>query len=198
MKEMKILTYLILIAFTSSCANKTSTPKEFNNNNKVTKKAYENDLVLLTDVIKAHYDSINSVINPSTVPKLLGVKIDTLFYSNDNKIVFLGLFTRENEHAEKGIQYAGECFIAYKKDNVEDLYKLKYSSTSTKSLEEVSEMIRMIYLREMNYIEGKYNINDNRFWESRVWHEAKKMKEKRKSFEELKKTHPENVYDPKN
>jgi len=24
------------------------------------------------------------------------------------------------------------------------------------------------------------------------------MKEKRKSFEELKKTHPENVYDPKN
>jgi len=165
---MKILTYLILIALTTSCTYKTSTPKQFINNNKVAKETYENDLVLLTDAIKAHYDSINSVINPSSVNKLLVVKIDTVFYSNDNKIVFLGLLTRENEHSEKGIQYAGECFIAYKKDNVENLYKLKYSSTSTKSLEEVSEMIRMIYLREMNYIEGKYNINDNRFWESRV------------------------------
>ena len=48
----------------------------------------------------------------------------------------------------------------------------------------------------MNYIEGEYNINDTRFWDSYLWEEAKEMREKMKRFEEMKKTHPENVYDP--
>ena len=57
-------------------------------------------------------------------------------------------------------------------------------------------MIRKDYLRKMNYIEGEYNINDTRFWDSYLWEEAKEMREKMKRFEEMKKTHPENVYDP--
>ena len=197
MKKIKILTYLILLAFTTSCAQRTSTPEEFINTNKVTKEEYKNDLLLLIDAIKVHYDSINSVVKPSSVSKILGVKVDTVFYGDDNKILFLGLLTRENEYAEKGIQYIGECYIAYKKDKLENFYKLKYSSTSTESIEEVSEMIRKIYLRKMNYIEGKYNINDTRFWESPVWKEAKEMKEKMKHFDEIKKNNPENVYDPR-
>lgn len=195
-KKMKILFYSMFLIFTVSCAQKTSTPEEFINTNKVSKEVYEKDLSLLTDAIKVYYDSINSVVNPSYVTELLGAKIDTVFYGNDDKIVLLAILTKKNEYAEKDIQYAGECYIAYKKNKIESLYQLKYSSTSTESLEEVSEMIRRIYLREMNYIEGKYNINDTRFWDSRVWEEAKEMKEKRKSFEEMKKTHPENVYDP--
>lgn len=193
---MRFLFYSMFLIFTTSCAQKTSTPEEFMNTNKVPKEVYNEDLILLTNAVKTHYDSINSVVNPRYVTKLLGAKIDTVFYGNDNKIVFLALLTKENEYAEKGIQYAGECYIAYKKNKIESLYQLKYSSTSTKSLEEVSEMIRKIYLGEMNYIEGKYNINDSRFWDSPVWEEAKEMREKRNYVEELKKTNPENVYDP--
>lgn len=195
-KKMKILFYSMFLIFTVSCAQKTSTPEEFINTNKVPKEVYEKDLSLLTDAIKTYYDSINSVVNPHYVTKLLSAKIDTVFYGNDDKIVFMALLTKKNEYTEKGIQYAGECYIVYKKNKIESLYQLKYSSTSTESLEEVSEMIKRIYLGEMNYIEGKYNINDTRFWDSRIWEEAKEMKEKRKSFEEMKKTHPENVYDP--
>ncbi|HAD80458.1 MAG TPA: hypothetical protein DCF99_15310 [Flavobacteriaceae bacterium] len=193
---MRFLFYSLFLIFTISCVQKTSTPEEFTNTNKVPKEVYNEDLVLLTDAIKAHYDSINSVVNPRSVSKILDTKIDTIFYGNDNKIVFLVLLKKENEYAEKGIQYAGECYIAYKREKTENLYQLKYSSTSAESLKEVSEMIRKTYLGEMNYIEGEYNINDTRFWDSRVWEEAKEMKEKRKSIEEMKKTHPENVYDP--
>lgn len=193
---MKILFYSVFLIFTISCEQKTSTPEEFINTNKVSKEVYEKDLSLLTDAIKVYYDSINNVVNPSYVTELLGAKIDTIFYGNDDKIVLLAILTKKNEYAEKDIQYVGECYIAYKRNKIEILYQLKYSSTSTESLEEVSEMIRTIYLSEMNYIEGKYNINDTRFWDSSVWEEAKEMIEKRKSFEEMKKTHPENVYDP--
>ena len=193
---MKILTYLMLLAFITSCALKTSTPEEFMNSNKIPKEVYNEDLGLLKDALKAHYDSINSIVNPRYVTKLLGAKIDTVFHGNDNKIVFLALVTKENEFAEKGIQYAGECYIAYKKNNIKSLYQLKYSSTSIESLEDVSELTRKLYLVEMNHKKDVYNINDTRFWDSYVWEEAKEMRKKRKSFEEMKKTHPENVYDP--
>jgi hypothetical protein len=195
-KKMKILFYSVFLIFAVSCAQKTSTPEEFINTNKVSKEVYEKDLSLLSDAIKVYYDSINNVVNPRYLNGLLGAKIDTVFYGNDDKIVLLAILTKKNEYAEKDIQYAGECYIAYKRNKIEILNQLKYSSTSTESLEKASEMIRRIYLREMNYIDGEYNINDTRFWDSRVWEEAKEMKEKRKSFEEMKKTHPENVYDP--
>jgi hypothetical protein len=197
-KKMKILFYSVFLIITVSCAQKTSTPKEFINTHKVSKEVYEKDLSLLTDAIKFHYDSINNVVNPRYVTKVLVIKIDTVFYGNDNKIVFLALLKEENKYAEKNIQYTGECYIGQKKDKIKDVYQLTNSATATSSMNKVSEMIRRIYLKEMNYIEGKYNINDTRFWDSRVWEEAKEMKEKRRSFEEMKKIHPENVYDPKN
>lgn len=197
-KKMKILFYSVFLIFTVSCAQKTSTPEEFINTNKVSMEAYEKDLSLLTDAIKVHYDSINNVVNPRYVTELLGVKIDTVFYGDDDKIVLLAILSKKNEYAEKDIQYAGECYIAHKRNKIEILYQLKYSSTSTESIVKVSEMIRRIYLREMSYIDGEYNINDTRFWDSHVWKEAKEMKEKRKSFEEMKRTHPENIYDARN
>lgn len=166
------------------------------NANKVSKEVYKEDLALLTNAIKAHYDSINNVVIPEYARNILELKMDTLFYGKDNKIVFLTVLKEENKYAEKGISFTGECYIAYKKNKIENLYRLKYSSGSSESLAEVSEMIRKIYLREMDYIEGKYNINDTRFWNSRVWEEAEEMKEKRKRFEETKKNNPENVYDP--
>lgn len=193
---MKYILFSILFIFIVSCAQKTSTPKEYMNINKVSKDIYRKDLYSLADALKFHYDSINSVVNTRNVTKLLNVKIDTIFYNNDNKIVFLAVLTKENDYAKKGIQYSGECYIGYKKSNIEDIYQLKYSSTSTKSLKEVSEMIRKTYLVEMNYIKGRHNINDTRFWDSYVWQEAKEMREKGRNFEEMKKNHPENVYNP--
>ena len=44
---MKILTYLILLVFTTSCTPKTSTRKEFMNANKVPKEVYNEDLGLM-------------------------------------------------------------------------------------------------------------------------------------------------------
>jgi hypothetical protein len=49
--------------------------------------------------------------------------------------------------------------------------KLKYSSTSDEvdGFLRVQKSIREIYLREMEFIDGRFNINDDRFWKSKVW-----------------------------
>lgn len=43
----------------------------------------------------------------------------------------------------------------------------------------------------------KYNIDDIRFWsDNEKWEKIKYNKKMQKDFEEEKKNHPENVYDP--
>jgi hypothetical protein len=42
-----------------------------------------------------------------------------------------------------------------------------------------------------------FNLNDNRFWNSSIWDQMKEKEMKKKMFEQEKKLHPENVYEPK-
>jgi hypothetical protein len=42
-----------------------------------------------------------------------------------------------------------------------------------------------------------YNLNDKRFWDCSIWEKMKAEKIKKKEFEEEKKIHPENIYEPK-
>lgn len=194
---MKSVIYFLLFISTVSCAQETTTPENFRNRNKINKTEYGTDLSLFASALKSRNDSIHIIRNPNDISDLLDIKIDTIFYgSNNNKVVFLALLTKKNENSTSGRQYIGECYIAYKNDGIKDFYQLKYSSTSTNSLNEVSGMIRKIYLKEMNNNLGEYNIDDNRFWKSNIWVEALNMEKKRKDFEEMKKNNPENVYDP--
>jgi len=41
-----------------------------------------------------------------------------------------------------------------------------------------------------------YNMNDKRFWDATIWKEIEENKIKKREFEEEKKKHPENVYEP--
>jgi len=42
-----------------------------------------------------------------------------------------------------------------------------------------------------------YNVNDIRFWNSAIWKHIDDWRLREKEFEEEKKNHPENVYEPK-
>lgn len=44
----------------------------------------------------------------------------------------------------------------------------------------------------------KYNLNDIRLWTGCEWQKIEEDKIKKKEFEEEKRKHPENVYEPKN
>lgn len=193
--------FIFILVFTS-CIKDTSTPKEFLNSNRVTTKKYNKDKVSIRNAIYSLYDSINVTKTPVQKTNVLDVKIDTIFYSSDNnRLAFLVLLDKENEYIKPvepnkiGIQYAGECYIAKRiNDEIRILDRLKYSVTSKESRKKVKSMIQIFYLKEMNFIESKYNINDIRFWDSNVWIQADLMKKKRENFEEAKKENPNNVH----
>ncbi len=169
--------FLIAISLFFSCAKKNGTSEEFRNQNKVTKGVYQKDIELFEEAIKTYYITVNEAKKTNQVINVLKVKIDTIFYGPSGKVVFLALLDKENKYIKKlnpnlkiGIQYAGECYIGINtKDSLRIIDQLKYSVTSSENMEDVAKKLRITYLREMEYIQGRYNIDDNRFWESNVW-----------------------------
>ena len=173
MRKHKALIIIILLS-TLSCINNTSTSKEYLNQNKVPKNVYLRDVNVLNKAVIAYIDSLNAKKKPKPRSKILSVKIDTIFYSPDDKIAFLYTTKSKNPYVinnKDSIQFAGGCLIALKNNSnsIKIVDKLKYSITSSEISSKISRDLRLMYLREMGYIEGKYNINDNRFWDSDVW-----------------------------
>lgn len=165
---------LIIFLFAVISCTKTSTPIEFLNDFQIDEMEYQSDLKQLEQLTWKRFDSIR---NTYKTPKgeSIEIYIDTVFYSKDDKVVFLSILKQENPYAynnNEGISYIGNCFIASKKSkSIRILNKLKYSSTSDEvdGFVRVQKSIREIYLREMEFLDGRFNINDDRFWKSKIW-----------------------------
>lgn len=179
---MKYFKYIMLIntlMLLNSCKGQTSTPDEFLNRNKVEEEAYQNDKLILEEIVSSYLDSVNEKKKPSPKSEILETIIDTVFYSPDGKIALLYIRKKSNPYVklanpdnEEGIQYSGGCLIGKKKDgnkSFDILKKLKYNLTTVDTKEIASDQLRVLYFREMDYIDGRYNINDKRFWSSSVW-----------------------------
>lgn len=175
MKVFKTITIIVFSVFVTSCLEKTSTPKEYLNQNKVLKQNYTKDVTILRKTVGFYIDSTRATRSPKSKSKLLSVEIDTIFYGSEGKIAFLYLSKNKNPYVtnnKDSIQFEGGCFIALKEkknNSIKLIDKLKYGVTTSEIPNKISEDLRTMYLREMNYIEGRYNINDMRFWESDVW-----------------------------
>ncbi|KAF2519346.1 hypothetical protein E0W68_03075 [Flavobacterium salilacus subsp. salilacus] len=177
MKYLK-LAFLYILLMLTSCFNKTSTPKEHLNDISIPKEQYLQDVEFLNRLVLFYSDSLNKKRVPKSQSKIIEVTIDTIFYSSNRKISFLAIKKNSNSYLEQmksgkdNIQFVGECFIGYKNEinNFNILKKLKYTVTS-RNYDDTSEKLRIIYLREMHYIDGKYNLNDRRFWTSSIWDE---------------------------
>lgn len=181
---MKYCKFLLIIGllFTVSCVKKTSTPKEYLNQNKVSEEVYFKDKRILKKAVITYMDSVNMIRKPKPKSKILSITIDSVFYNSNNKIVLLAIFKRHNPYVQllnkpeyqNGIDYKGKCFIATKdtiNGSIKIIDRLKYSTGSKESdgYQRVKNKLREIYFQEMNYIDKKYNINDTRFWSSKVW-----------------------------
>ena len=82
----------------------------------------------------------------------------------------------ENQFAmnKDKISYSGESYIGFKEKKSDEKIitdRLKYGSSSdeTDGFKRVKKSLRNTYPQELEYIDGRFNINDNRFWTSQVW-----------------------------
>ncbi|WP_340064450.1 hypothetical protein [Ascidiimonas aurantiaca] len=175
MKWFRVIFFNILLFFISSCVQNTSTPEEYRNNSSIQKDIYANDVKSIKAALASYIDSVDATRKTKPKSKILSIEIDTIFYGPKDKITFLYLSKKKNPYVinnKDSLQYVGGCFIAKKinKDNsIKIIDELKYKITTSEIPNNMSRDLRIMYLREMGYIKGKYNINDNRFWESEVW-----------------------------
>jgi|GEM_PF-2345277 len=205
MKLFKFLYSILILVVVISCECKTNTPIEFLNKHNTSEAAYARDIKKLEKETLHYIDSIGKQKTPISKVTNVDVFIDTVFYNNENKIVFLAITKRINPYVKlksgdeykDGIDYYGNCFIGNKDSSyINIIHKLNHSVNSDEpdGYSRVKKKLRKIYLCEMNNGNNRYNINDMRFWDSKVWEEAEIMNAKMKRYLKKKKTNPEDVY----
>ena len=180
----------IFLILSVSCTT-TTTPKKYLNMVVVPPDVYSHDTIQLKKEILAFYDLENKIWKkyPNYQRRILALQIDTLIYGKDHKFAALALFDDYNEYVTMDnpddipTSYAGECFIGKKeKDTLRITNRLKLRTSGTKR-RAARKLLRDRYLRLIPNNKGVYNINDIRFWDSKVWKE--KLVEKTKHFYEM-------------
>lgn len=136
--------------------------------------------------------------------------VDTILYSPDfNKLAIL--FLTKNPTSRQlmptenyDFYYNASAYLGIRQKDTISLSFLGPSFSNSIDKKEISKLIRQTFFRTFvskdttaEYA-NKYNLNDTRFWTGSEWKKIEEDKIKRKEFEEEKRKHPENVYEPKN
>lgn len=186
--------YLLLLLILLQC-NKSSIVKT---NNPI----YERDKKLILKNIKVlvnHHIGffVSKEYNDSTQ-----IIIDTVVYSPDFK-KFATLIITKNSTSQQLMPnseewyYNATCFLGTKKNDTLSLYWYGPNFTNSNNPSYLSETIRKKCFEDLqNSKEERYNINDNRFWDSKVWKQKELQDSLQIFLNEEKKNHPENVFEP--
>ena len=134
--------------------------------------------------------------------------IDTIVYGPDlNKLGVLILtknpvYRQLIPDKDKAYYYNATSYLGVRQKDTISLFWLGPNFSNYTDKKELSNEIRKTCFRTFVSKDTtvkyayKYNLNDIRFWTSTVWQKIEENNIKRKAFEEEKKNHPENVYEP--
>ena len=188
----------------------TDTPREFLSHTVIKKEDYSRDSVevlkrlqyLLSNhqqsfYVKDYFDSTQLII-------------DSILYSADfNKLAVFVItknptYRQLDPNKKYDWYYDGYCYLGIRGSDTIDLNWITGGYSNDYDKQDLSNSLREFYFRMFAAIKDtsgiskyKYNLNDKRFWNCPIWGEIEEKKIKKKEFEEEKKKHPENVYEPK-
>ena len=183
MKKVEILFILLLLV---SCTT-TTTPKKYLNSVVVSPEVYTLDTIQLKEKIFAYYDLENKIWKkkPNYQRRILALRVDTLKNGKYHKFAALLLFDDYNKLVTMDnpndipTYYAGECFIGKKENDTIRIATILTLRTSGIKRFSARKLLRNNYLRLLPDNKGVYNINDIRFWDSKVWDDSLVVKTKR-------------------
>ena len=187
---------------------KKYTPKEFLNHTVIKKEDYSKDSITILKQLnvlllkhedffhnKAYFDSTQLII-------------DSILYSPDFNKLAVFVITKNPTYRQlmpdKDYEwyYDATCYLGVRQKDTISLSWIGPSFTNSYNRDELSSIIRDSYFTDFATKDTaglhtyKYNLNDVRFWDSSIWKEIEDKKTKKQEFEEEKKKHPENVYEP--
>jgi|LakMenEpi03Aug12_release.lakeMendotaPanAssembly.Ray.scaffolds.fasta_scaffold196643_2 hypothetical protein len=204
-----------LCNFCYGCAGTASdtTPIKYRNNTQVPLHIYKVHQEILKDSIKHLIKEKSLAYYPKENDLFTEIIIDTILYSpKKDKAAFFVITKNSNDRFLSGgnkneYHYNAHCFSVYLKGDstFNDIYWIRASNISNfYTLENTSFRIKEMYFKDFSKRQDvndnsmyKYNLDDIRFWDGPVWKTMEEEKIKQKEFEEEKKKHPENVYEPK-
>ncbi len=188
----------------------SDTPKEFLSNVKLETNDYTNDsiniLKQLKSLLKNHQQSFYDK-NYFDSTRLI---IDTILFSPSFNRLAVLVITKNPTYRQSMPDnrykwyYDGYCYFGVKENDsialswMGDMYINFYDKKG------LVNSLREFYFRRLGEVKDaaglpkyKYNLNDIRFWNCPVWKEIAEQKQRDKDFEEEKRKHPENIYEPK-
>ncbi len=204
-----------LCNFCYGCADIASdtTPVKYRNNTQVPPHIYKVHQKILKDSIKHLIKEKSLAYYPKENDLFTEIIIDTILYSpKKDKAAFFVITKNSNDRLLSGgnkneYHYDAHCFTVYLKGDFtfNDIYWIRASNISNfYNLEKTSFRIKEMYFKDFSKRQDvndssmyKYNLDDIRFWDGPVWKTIEEEKIKQKEFDEEKKKHPENVYEPK-
>lgn len=182
------------------------TPKEYVNDTVVNKKKYSLDSAIIALQIQGFVKNNQESFYSKEYDDSTQIIVDTILYSPDYKKIVTFIIaknsTKKQLMPDKNYKwyYDATCYFGTKEDDSFLLSWIGPNYTNSYDIESLSGKIRSYYFkRSSSSMDNgdKYNIDDIRFWsDNEKWEKIKYNKKMQKDFEEEKKNHPENVYDP--
>jgi len=185
----------------------TDTPTEYLNQTKIKREFYKKDSIEILSQLNSFLINHDDFFYSKAYFDSTELIIDSILYSSDfNKLAVL-VITKNPTYRQLAPDknhdwyYDATSYIGIRQNDTIALSWIGPSLTNSYSEQDISNDIREACFRTFVTKEGgeayAYNMNDKRFWNCPIWKEIEEKKIKRKKFEEEKKKHPENVYEPK-
>lgn len=204
---------LITLSFSfCSCEGfraKKYTPKAFLNNAIIKEESYSKDSTEILKQLRGFLLRHEDFFYSKTYFDSTQLIIDSIIYNPDFNKLAVFVITK-NPTSRQLIPdekhdwyYDATCYLGVRQNDTISLSWIGPNFSNSPDREELSRVIRDSYFTEfatkdtVGAYTYKYNLNDIRFWDCSIWKEIEDKKIKRKEFEEEKKKHPENVYEPK-
>ncbi|WP_295667944.1 hypothetical protein [uncultured Mucilaginibacter sp.] len=201
------LFYFIFIYGRMSFRWNRDTPEKYLSHVVASKKIYAKDRAEISKKFRHQVNNHTDFFESHIYDDDTQIIIDTILYSPDfNKIAILFL-TKDlstklpDPNFSSNWFYAGSCYLGTRQKDTLSLSWIGPSYDNSPSKTRIINLIHEYYfrLRATEKDEnGRYpfNLNDTRFWTSPIWKEQEDKKQREKDFQELKRKHPEDVYEP--
>lgn len=215
MRKSSIMLQVFLIAtslFFYSCEGikqKIYTPKEFLNHTVIKQESYIKDSVQIIRQLQVSLINHEDFFNNKAYFDSTQLIIDTILYSPDFNRLAVFVMVKNPTYRQLvpdrnyDWYYEATCYLGIRQKDSISLNWIGPSFTNSYNKTELSNIMRDSYFTNfatkdtVGLYTYKYNLNDIRFWDSNIWEEVQNKRLKKQEFENEKKNHPENIYEPK-
>ena len=186
----------------------TDTPSKFLSNIKADSKAYTNDSLAISKQLKKFLLAHDDFFSSKEYFEGTDIIVDTIVYSPDFKKLGILIITKNPTSRQiiptknEDWYYNATSYLGVKENDTLVLSWLGPNFVNYVNKKEILNDISDACFRTFvskdtsKPTSYKYNFNDTRFWTSYVWQQMEDRRIKKQEFEEEKKKHPENVYEP--